>query len=384
MSRDDGERVAGQELTPAGGEERAAVGAALDPETVAELDRGDMRGAIAGLGRQFAEGYDTARRALAGDAASAAPATPAHPDGVAVCGMGGSAIGGELVLATASGLAVPSAVVRACELPAWVRPETLVVAVSYSGETEETLACVEGALARGCRPVCVASGGRLAALAAGHGLPHVPVPAGLQPRAALGVLATPVAAALVEAGLCSELAPDVAEAAVVLGELASDLAPEVPEEVNGAKALARRLAGRLVLVYGGGVTTPAARRWKTQLNENAKAMAFWSELPELDHNEIEGWAAPPGLAAEAQVVLLEDPEWALPLGRRAQLTAAELAGHGIAVERLTARGALPLARACSLIGLGDWVSFYLALLRGLDPTPVAAIERFKRRLAAGG
>ncbi|HSL95554.1 MAG TPA: bifunctional phosphoglucose/phosphomannose isomerase [Thermoleophilia bacterium] len=342
-----------------------------------------MAAAIAGLGRQFVEGYDAGLRALGGDAGAVAPATPARPDGIAVCGMGGSAIGGEVVLATAGELAVPAAVVRGYDLPAWVRPTTLVVAVSYSGETEETLACVETALSRGCRPVCVASGGRLAAIAAAEGLPAVSVPAGLQPRAALGVLATPVAAALAHAGLCADLAADVAEAEAVLDQLASDLAPEVPEEANGAKALARRLAARLVLACGAGVTTPVARRWKTQVNENAKAPAFWAELPELDHNEIEGWSSLPELAAGTQVVLLEDPEWPARLARRAHLTAAELAAHGAGVERLTARGSAPLARAASLIGLGDWVSYYLALLYGVDPTPVAAIESFKRRLAAG-
>jgi glucose/mannose-6-phosphate isomerase len=352
----------------------------LGPERTAALDRSGMRGAIAGLGGQFAEGYDAARRALARDGA---PVRPSRPDGVVVCGMGGSAIGGDLILTTAPGLSVPSAVVRGYDLPAWVGPTTLVVAVSYSGATEETLACVEAALTRGCRPVCVASGGRLAALAAEQGLAHVPVPAGLQPRAALGALATPVAAALVEYGLCDDLASGVAEAAAVLDELASDLAPEVPEEANGAKVLARRLAGRLVLVYGAGATATAARRWKTQLNENAKTMAFWSELPELDHNEIEGWTSLPSLAADTQVVLLEDAEWAPALERRARLTAGGLAGHGAAVERLTASGRAPLARACSLIGLGDWVSFYLALLYDRDPTPVDAIEEFKRRLAGG-
>ena len=356
----------------------------LGPGRVAELDRADMAGAIAGLGRQFADGYGAARRALAGDSATGAPAPPARPDGVAVCGMGGSAIGGELVLATAGALDVPATVVRGYELPAWVRPATLVVTVSYSGETEETLACAEAAVARGCRPVCVATGGRLAAFAAAHALPYVPVPEGLQPRAALGALATPVAAALAQSGLCADLAAEVAETGALLDELASDLAPEVPEDVNGAKALARRLAGRLVLVCGGGVTAPAARRWKTQVNENAKAPAFWAELPELDHNEVEGWSSLPELAAGSQVVVLEDPEWPPALARRVPLTAAEFAAHGAGVERLTARGAAPLARACSLIGLGDWVSFYLALLYGRDPTPVAAIERFKRRLAAEG
>ncbi len=112
----------------------------------------------------------------------------------------------------------------------------------------------------------------------------------------------------------------------------------MPEEANGAKALARRLAGRLILVCGAGVTAPAARRWKTQVNENAKAPAFWAELPELDHNEIEGWSSLPELAARTQVVLLEDPEWPARLARRAHLTAAELAAHGAGVERADGAG----------------------------------------------
>ncbi|MEE4276317.1 MAG: bifunctional phosphoglucose/phosphomannose isomerase, partial [Thermoleophilia bacterium] len=145
--------------TPAAGVELDPGAVELGPARVAELDRAGMAAAIAGLGRQFVEGYDAARRALDGDAGAGAPALPARPDGVAVCGMGGSAIGGELVLATAGELAVPASVVRGYDLPAWVRPTTLVVAVSYSGETEETLACVEVSLSRGCRPVCVASGG---------------------------------------------------------------------------------------------------------------------------------------------------------------------------------------------------------------------------------
>jgi len=358
-------------------EEDRATGVELGPDRVAELDRAGMAGAIADLGRQFVVGYADARRALAGGAG-----LPSRPEAVAVCGMGGSAIGGELVLATTAGLGVPSAVVRGYDLPDWVTPATLTVAVSYSGGTAETLACVEAALARGCRPVCVAGGGRLAARARAEGLPLVSVPSGLQPRAALGALATPVAAALVEAGLSADLETDVAEAGGVLTDLAAELAPDVPDDVNRAKTLARRLAGCLVLVCGGGVTAPAARRWKTQLNENAKTPAFWAELPELDHNEIEGWSSLPALAAGTTAVVLEDPGWPPALSRRAELTAAEFAARGAGLERAGARGATALARACSLIGLGDWVSFYLALIYGHDPTPVAAIERFKRRLAA--
>ena len=219
------------------------------------------------------------------------------PTGVVVAGMGGSAIGGDLVLAAQLALPVPAAVVRGYELPAWVGPSTLVVAVSYSGNTEETLACVEAALARGCTPLCVASGGRLAALAAERGLPLVTVPPGLQPRAAVGYLAMPLLAALERLELVPSAEKDVEEAAAVVREMTALLAPTEDEGCNLAKDLARRLHGHVPLVYGAGLSAPAARRWKTQLNENAKAMAFWAELPELDHNEIEAWG---GLAVRTR------------------------------------------------------------------------------------
>jgi glucose/mannose-6-phosphate isomerase len=174
----------------------------LGPARVAELDADDMLGAIAGLPRQLREGYDAARERLAGASLGAfRTIPPAEPTGLVVCGMGGSAIGADLVVACLPGLDVPAAVVRGYELPAWVGPETLVIAASYSGQTEETLACTAAALQRGCRPVCVASGGSLAAVAEQNGLPLVRVPGGGQPRASVGYLAMPLLAALEAAGL---------------------------------------------------------------------------------------------------------------------------------------------------------------------------------------
>jgi glucose/mannose-6-phosphate isomerase len=358
----------------------------LGPARVAELDRGDMLGAIAGLSDQVRDGFAAARRQLAaggGGAGGAAAGTPASPAGVVVLGMGGSAIGADLVLAAAPHLAVPSAVIRGYGLPAWVGPQTLVVAVSYSGDTEETLAAAGAAVSRGCTPLCVTSGGKLAALAGGRGLPVLTVPPGMQPRAALGHLAMPLLAALEDAGLVPPADDDVAEAAAVLADAAGDYAPGVSDESNLAKAVARRLAGRVAVVYGVGATAPVARRWKTQLNENAKAAAFFAELPELDHNEIEGWGGHGALNGISHVLMLEDVQAGERLRRRMALTGEEIAASGVSVERLESRGASPLARVFSLVTLGDHVSFYVSLLRGVDPSPVDAIQRLKRRLAAG-
>jgi glucose/mannose-6-phosphate isomerase len=354
----------------------------LGPARVAELDHGDMLGAIASLPRQLREGYEAARERLAGAFFGTFPAIPpAEPDGLAVCGMGGSAIGADLVLACLPDLPVASAVVRGYQLPAWVGPGTLVVVVSYSGETEEALACASEARRRGCAPVCVASGGRLAAFAEAEGLPSVLVPGGGQPRASVGALSVPLLATIEAAGLCHEHAGDVAGAAAQLEADNAALGPESADRDNPAKSLARRLERRLLVAYGAGATAPVARRWKGQVNENAKAPAFFNELPELDHNELMGWTSQPHVSSLTTAVFLDDGQSDERLTRRVALTAGEYEALGLGTELVTARGDSRLARLFSLVQLGDYVSFYLALFYGVDPTPVTAIQDFKAKLA---
>ena len=358
-----------------------ATGLDMGPERVAELDSGDMLGAVAGLGRQVRRGYDGAHRALAAAGSSVGPESP---EALVVCGMGGSAIGADLVLACLPGLALPAVVVRGYELPAWVGPGALVVAVSYSGETEETLACASQARGRGCAPVCVASGGTLAAFAKAEGLPLVPVPGGGQPRAAVGSLSTAVLATIEVAGLCPAQASDVAAAATQLEADNALLGPETAEAGNPAKSLARSLHRQLAAFYGAGPTGPVARRWKGQVNENAKAPAFFNELPELDHNELMGWTSLPHVSAATRAVFLVDDQGDPRLARRAALTAAEYERLGVAAELVSAHGDSALTRLFSLVQLGDFASFYLALLYGVDPTPVDAIQSLKARLAGDG
>jgi len=354
----------------------------LGPARVAELDAADMLGAIAGLPGQLRDGYAMAHERLAGAFFGAYPAVPpAEPRGVVVCGMGGSAIGADLVLACLPDLRVPAEVVRGYRLPAWVGPDSLVVVISYSGGTEESLACAAQARARGCAPVCVASGGRLAAYAEAEGLPLVLVPGGGQPRASVGYLSMPLLATLEAAGLCADHGAAVAGAAAQLEAENEALGPLTGESENLAKALARRVEGRVVAVYGAESIVPVARRWKGQINENAKAPAFFNELPELDHNEIMGWTSLPQATASTFALFLGEEGDDLRLERRADLTAREYERLGVAAERVVSRGSSRLARLFSLVQLGDHVSYYLALLYGIDPSPVDAIERFKLRLA---
>lgn len=354
----------------------------LGAARVADIDRTGMFAEVAALPRQLRDGYEMARERLAGAFFGTCPAIPpAEPASLAICGMGGSAIGADLVLACLPGLSVPATVVRGYALPEWVGRETLVVVVSYSGGTEEALACAAQARARGCAPVCVASGGRLTAYAEGEGLPHVLVPGGRQPRAAVGLLSMPLLATLEACGLCREHAGDVAAAAVRLEQDNAVFGPDRDEAGNPAKTLARRLVERLVVTYGAGPTGPVARRWKGQINENAKAPAFFNELPELDHNEIMGWTSLPHLTASTIAVFLCDESGDERLTRRVEHTARAYEALGVGTEVVAARGDSPLGRLFSLVQLGDYVSCYLALLYGVDPTPVDAIQALKASLA---
>ena len=359
--------------------------AGLGPAQVAKVDTVGMFSELAGLPRQLREGYENARSSLAGAFFGTYPAIPpAQPTSLVVCGMGGSAIGADLVFAALPDLPVPAAVVRGYRLPEWVGPETLVVVASYSGQTEEALACAVQARARACAPICISSGGSLSALAEREGLPLVVVPGGGQPRAAVGVLSTSILAALEAAGLCHEHAADVDAAATQLEADNEVLGPHREDEHNPAKGLARRLENRLAVVYGAGTTAPVARRWKGQVNENAKAPSFFNELPELDHNELMGWTSLPHVTRASLAVFLSDPEEDERLTRRAELTAQEYEALGVSPELVAARGSSRLARLFSLVQLGDYVSCYLAVLYGVDPTPVDAIQALKAGLAGDG
>jgi glucose/mannose-6-phosphate isomerase len=278
-----------------------------------------------------------------------------------VAGMGGSAIGGDLAAAI-SGRAIRT--VRDYELGPGTGADALVLCASYSGDTEETLACFEEAGALGAPRAVVTTGGALGEAARAAGVPVMGVPAGFQPRAAVVYMTV---AALAAAGVAGD---EIEAAAALLGELAQEWGPDGAEDAE-AKRLARALSGSIPVAIGAGRTAAAARRWKAQINENAGSAAFWSELPEVDHNEICGYDHPLSL------VLLDDAGLDPRLRRRIELTAGAV---DVPVERVEARGETPFERVMSLVLLGDLVSVYMAVLAGKDPTPVPAIERLKAEL----
>jgi len=306
------------------------------------------------------------------ESARLAPVPPAA--GLFVCGMGGSAIGGDLAAAAIGNrLTGPLITVRGYELPSWVTPEWTALCSSYSGNTEETLACFAAAEALGARRVVASTGGALVDGAREAGVPVIGLPGLLPaPRTAIAYMLVCSAEVAALAGIAPRLHTEIDAAAAFLGEQSDDLRARAAE-------IAARLQGSSPVISGADLTAPVARRWKTQINENAKLPAFHSDLPEANHNEICGWD---GDAFSA--VLLEDADQHPRARRRFELTAEAIATTGATVVRLETEGETRIARLLWATMLGDLVSLDLAEARGVDPLPVEAIEDFKAALTGSG
>ena len=342
------------------------------PYEIARVDASGMLSMVLRLGPMISEGWH---------AAAGIHPPVARPTAAVVCGMGGSGIGGDLLqvlLAPAS--PVPVVCVRGDRLPAFVGPDTLVFLCSYSGDTEETLACGDVAVAAGAVPVVVTSGGRLASRTRERGHPLVVVPGGLQPRAALPFLLMPLLRIAAAAGLGREREADAREAAGLLSDLANLWNPEVPSAANPAKRLAEALRGTLPVIYSASPDTePAARRWKTQLNENSKVHAVYGSFPEIAHNEVVGWDGAGNDAQPRSVVVLRDRDDGPASEGRVEAARSAAFLRARSISDVWSVGSGRLARVFSLILFGDLVSVYLAVLRGVDPTPVAVIDAIKQR-----
>lgn len=354
-----------------------------DRASLEAIDRSGMLALAGGLGRQLRTGFEAAGGAISGprDGARWGLPAPSEVTGVLVCGMGGSGIAGDVVRSLMAGSAkVPVAGCKGYALPGSCGPGTLVVAVSYSGNTEETLATYDAAVARGCAVVSISAGGALAQRASLGGSPHVAVPSDVpMPRAAVGYLAGAALAvvdSVVGGGRVSdELEPTVA----LLDDLAARLGPDRPLPDNEAKELALWLAGRIPVAWGSeGLAEAAALRWKNQLNENAKIPAFCSLLPELDHNEVEGWGATSGLPF-GLIVLRHGAEHPR-IADRVDASLEAIGASALSVRQVWAEGSSPLASLFSLMMKADFATIYLAVLRGVDPTPVPVLMGLKERL----
>ena len=301
----------------------------------------------------------------------AARLEPVDAAGVLVCGVGGSAIGGDLAAAALGRrLERPLLTLRGYDLPSWATAEWMALCVSYSGETEETLSCFAAAEELGSKRIAVTTGGSLVEAARAAGVPVIGLPGILQaPRTAVAYMVVVAAEVAALSGAAPRIHDEIEAAAACLEGRLEDLRARAAE-------VAASLDGTLPLIVGADLTVPAARRWKTQVNENAKLPAFFSELPEADHNELCGWAgAPPG--ARLSAVMLEDADQHPRERRRFELTTKAIEAEGAPVVRLETVGESRTERLLWTVILGDLVSLALAEARDVDPTPVEAIERLK-------
>ncbi len=305
---------------------------------------------------------------------------------VVIAGMGGSAIGGALFQSLAAPqMRIPVHVARDYTLPAFAEgPSTLVIASSYSGDTEETLAAFQEARARRCQLMAIAAGGRLEAMARQFGAAFMRVAYESMPRAALGYSFVPLAAFASRLGWLGDPSAHLREAAAVMREWNAELVPESPVVKNLAKRMAGQMVGRFVIVYGAGLFAEVARRWKGQVNENGKQFAAFEVLPEADHNAMLGSSYPEGMANHLKVIFLTGVSDHPRNRARVEISRQVLMVQGCDTDVLAARGESPLAQMLSLIQLGDWISGYLGIANGVDPSDTELLLEFKRRMAELG
>ncbi len=346
-----------------------------DAKAISALDKADLLDDAVTFYGQCRSGLEIGRKAQL-------KVDPSRVTNIIVMGMGGSGISGDVArVLFEDELKVPLFVNRHYDLPAFAGAGTLAIAVSYSGNTEETLSGLNTAIERGAQGLVISSGGKISELAIEKDLTLVTIPAGIQPRAALGYLSIPLAVALERLGFVADVGPAMEEAIDLLHLEVDRYGPAVPLAENPAKQLATAFFDKMPVVYGSeGITGLAAFRWRCQLNENAKVCGRWNMLPELNHNEICGWQELEERGRRAPLVFLRDRDEHPQIKKRFEATRELIADHFDGIEEFTAVGESKAARLFSLIYLGDFASIYLALLNGIDPSPVDRIESLKKRL----
>jgi glucose/mannose-6-phosphate isomerase len=345
-------------------------------QAILERDPHGMFKHIAGLPDQCAAAWRDAQ-------AVPLPESFKRVNQVVICGMGGSAIGGALLQALAAPSArIPIHVVRDYTLPAFVHGEaTLVIGSSYSGNTEETIAAFSQAHDRRCQLLGLATGGAIEEMAAQFSAPFLRIQYESYPRAALGYSFVPLIHFASRLGWIEDQSAHLTQATAIMRAWNVELGLESPVVKNTAKRMAGQMMGRLVIVYGAGLFAEVARRWKGQVNENAKQFAAFEALPEADHNALLGSTFPETMAGRLKVIFLTGSRDHPRNAARVGITRQILMTQGCDTDVLTARGESALAQMLSLIQLGDWISGYLGVLNGADPSDTDLLLDFKKRMA---
>ncbi|WXG42683.1 MAG: bifunctional phosphoglucose/phosphomannose isomerase [Promethearchaeati archaeon SRVP18_Atabeyarchaeia-1] len=347
-----------------------------DLDYISKIDAHKMRTIMLSYPESSLEAFD-----LAEDLELPSRISP-PPRNIVFLGMGGSSIGGSLIRSWASEQSkIPIALCQDYHLPNFVDRYSFVVAISYSGNTEETLSAFIEAVQRGCTVVSVASGGKLMEFSDELNVPCVRVPPGLPPRGALPYLFMPLLSLVSRAGIYVDQ-KERDESAEILRDLRTELRPESNFESNRAKKVAFDLFGFIPVVYGWGRYVPVAQRIKTQFNENSKIPAFWSTLPEGDHNDVIGWDGDKEASKKFCAIIVREPQEPEEIWNRIESTKRVVLADSLGkVLELKATGQTALARIFSVLYLGDFTSLYMAVLRGVDPTPVKVIDRLKIEMA---
>jgi glucose/mannose-6-phosphate isomerase len=300
---------------------------------------------------------------------------------VVIGGMGGSAIAGDLVADLASlQKTVPVIVVRDFHLPFILDRNSLFIGCSYSGNTEETLSLFRQAMQQQARVLTIAGGGVLAEEARAQNIPLLTINAPGEPRSAVGYNLMLLLGALRRLSLVNTSDDDMQRAVAALRRQIAQLGEEVPTENNPAKQLAHELKDKLIVVYGGGIFSGVARRWKTQHNENAKVWAFFETAPELLHNAVEAYDSSPGVNPDKIILVLQPNSDSEELKSRYRVVTELLHRKAIPHRVLTEADSPPLAQLLTMLNLGDYVSYYLALLQGVNPAPTPILDLGKRLL----
>jgi len=340
-----------------------------------QLEPENMRGHLHGLPQQCRAAWDKAKEFQL-------PKDYANIGKVVVLGMGGSAIGGDLVRSLLSSKKRPIIFVsREYDLPAFVDEKTLVIASSYSGNTEETLSAFSQALDKRCKKLVMTSGGKLKELAENAGVPVFVIDYKGQPRAAVGYGFMSLIAFLQKLGFLGDQSAEVKAMIQDLEGLLTELGESAPAVSNRAKQLAIKFHGKIAVIYGAGTLSEVAHRWKTQINENSKSWAFYEIFSELNHNAVVGYQFPQEIASSIYVVMLRSLSLHPRILIRYRVTGELLEQSGIGHETVDSRGKGALSQMMGMLYLGDWVSYYMAILNEIDPTPVKAIDYLKKRLS---
>lgn len=303
------------------------------------------------------------------------------PQNIIITGMGGSAIGGEILQDWLQDkLPIPIQICRNYTLPAYANRNTLVFAISYSGETEETLSAFIDAIRRKCMTITISSGGHLLSFSKKLQIPHVTIPKGLPPRAAIPYVFFPLPIVIGKIHILPNVEKDIKETIWVLKEVGRENSPQILTKTNLSKRLALQLKETIPAIYGFGQFRAIAHRMKTQFNENSKLLSVYDVFPELNHNEAVGWEVSEDLAKKFSVILIRDHDEPLEIKHRIEMTKLLALHKAQKVLEIYARGKGRLAKMFSVLLVGDLASVFLAILQGVDPAPVKTIDLIKREM----